>query len=97
MEWEVGVSRCKLLYIEWINNKILLYSTETYIRYPMKNHNGKEYLKKRTYIYIYMFYSGTLLRTIAWETASQIALRNCPKEVREEPGYIGVFAEKTNM
>ena len=23
---EVGVSRCKLLYTEWINNKILLYS-----------------------------------------------------------------------
>ena len=28
------------------------------------------------------------------ETASQIALRNCCKEVREEPGYIGVFAKK---
>ena len=28
MEWEVGVSKCKLLYIEWINNKVLLYSTE---------------------------------------------------------------------
>ena len=27
MEWETGVSRCKLLYIEWINNKVLLYST----------------------------------------------------------------------
>ena len=24
MEWEVGVSRCKLLYIERINNKVLL-------------------------------------------------------------------------
>ena len=22
MEWEVGVSRHKLLYIEWINNKV---------------------------------------------------------------------------
>ena len=28
VEWEVGVSRRKLLYIEWINNKVLLYSTE---------------------------------------------------------------------
>ena len=28
MEWEAGVSRCKLLYMEWINNKVLLYSTE---------------------------------------------------------------------
>ena len=24
VEWEVGVSRCKLLYIEWMNNKVLL-------------------------------------------------------------------------
>ena len=34
MEWEFGVSRCKLLYREWIN-KVLLYSTEHYIQYPM--------------------------------------------------------------
>ena len=26
-----GVSRCKFLYIEWINNKVVLYSTENYI------------------------------------------------------------------
>ena len=29
MEWEIGVSRCKFLYIEWLNNKVLLYITET--------------------------------------------------------------------
>ena len=33
MEWKVGVSRCELLYREWIN-KNLLY-TENYIQYPM--------------------------------------------------------------
>jgi len=27
--------------------------------------------------------------------ASQLAIRDCSKEVREEPGYIGVFATKT--
>ena len=48
--WDVsGSSRCKLLYIEWINNKVLLYSTENYIQYSMINHNGKEYKK---YIYV---------------------------------------------
>jgi len=33
MGCEFGISRCKLLisYIEWINNKVLLYSTENYI------------------------------------------------------------------
>ena len=52
MEWEVRVSRCKLLYIEWINNKILLYSTENYIQYPMVNHNGKESQKEWIYVYV---------------------------------------------
>ena len=51
MEWEFGVSRCQLLYLEWINSKILLYSTENYIQYPVINHNRKEYLKKEC-IYI---------------------------------------------
>ena len=32
MEWEVGGSRSKLLYIERISNKALLYSVE---KYPM--------------------------------------------------------------
>ena len=52
MEREVGVSRCKLLYIDWINNTVLLYSTENYIQYPKVNYNRKE-CKKRIYIYIY--------------------------------------------
>ena len=28
MDWEVGVNRCKPLLLEWINNEILLCSTE---------------------------------------------------------------------
>ena len=42
MNWEFGISRWKLLYTEWINNKVLLYSTGNYIQYPVINHNGKE-------------------------------------------------------
>ena len=30
-DWEFETGRCKLLYIEWINNKVLLYSTGNYI------------------------------------------------------------------
>ena len=45
MDWEFGISRCKLLYIEWINNKVLLYNTGNYIQYPVITHNGKEYEK----------------------------------------------------
>ena len=50
MEGEFGTSRCKLLHIEWINNKVLLYSTGNYIQYTVINHNGKEYEKE--YIYV---------------------------------------------
>ena len=52
MDLEFGVSRCKLLHIEWTNSNILLYSTGKYIQYPVINHNKKEY--KEEYIYIYV-------------------------------------------
>ena len=55
MDWEFGISRCKLLYIECINNKVLLYSTGIYIQYPVINHNGKEYEKEGVYICMYMY------------------------------------------
>ena len=51
-DWEFGISRCKLLCIEWINNKVLLYSTGNYIQYPVINHNGKECGKECIYICI---------------------------------------------
>ena len=31
VDWEFGISRCKLLYAEWINSKVLPYSTRNYI------------------------------------------------------------------
>ena len=48
IEKQFGISRCKLLYIYWIN-KVLLYSTRSYIQYPVVNHNREEY-KKNMYI-----------------------------------------------
>ena len=42
MVWEFGISRCKLLNTEWVNNKDLLYSTGSYIQYPVINHGGKK-------------------------------------------------------
>ena len=50
MNWEFQISRCKLLYIGWLNNKVLLYSTGKYIQYTVINHNGKEY-KKNVYMW----------------------------------------------
>ena len=53
MDWEFGVGRCKLLHLEWINNKLLMCSTGNYPQYSMINHKGKEYKKECIYVYIY--------------------------------------------
>ena len=58
-DWEFGVRRCKLLYIGWINNKVLLYSTGNYILYPVINHSGKENEK----VCIYTYNGTTLLHS----------------------------------
>ena len=50
VDWEFGVSRCKLVYIGCINHKVLLYSTGNCIQYPVINHNGKEYEKESIYV-----------------------------------------------
>ena len=42
-----------------------------------------------------MFYLADFLRTSSPGAASQMALTDCSKEVREEPGYIGVFQQSS--
>ena len=44
----------KLLHVEWINNKVQLFSTGNYIQCPVINHHGKEY-EKYNIIYIYIY------------------------------------------
>ena len=58
--WEgegLGVwdQQMKLLYIQWMNNKVLLYSTGNYIQCLVINHNGKEYKKEYIYVCIYVY------------------------------------------
>ena len=49
LDWEFGVSRYKLLYIEWINSKVLLCSIGNHIQYPVIKHTIKEFLKECVY------------------------------------------------
>ena len=42
MDWEFEISRCKLVYVDQIDNKVLLYSTGTYVQYPVITYNGRE-------------------------------------------------------
>ena len=34
------------IHIEWINQKVVFYSTGNYVQYPVIPHNGKEYEKE---------------------------------------------------
>ena len=34
---EFGISMCKLVYIGWVNNKVLMHSRRNYIQYPIIN------------------------------------------------------------
>ena len=47
--WEVGISRCKLIYTGRIN-RAFLYSTGDYIQYPVINHIGNGYEKGWIYV-----------------------------------------------
>ena len=49
--WTFGVSRCKLLHLEWISKEVLLYSTENSIQSLVIEHDGRQYEKKNVYIY----------------------------------------------
>ena len=46
MDREFGVSRCKLLPLEWIRNKVLLYSTGNYSQYLGIKHDKRYYENK---------------------------------------------------
>ena len=41
IDWNFGINWCELFYVEWINHKILWYSTGNYIQYSVINYNEK--------------------------------------------------------
>ena len=58
--WEFRISRCRLLYIVWINNEVQLYNTGNCIHYLVIKHNGKEQEKEYTCITASLPYSRNL-------------------------------------
>ena len=65
LDGECGVSRGKLLHLEWIDNKVLLYLAGTYIQSPGINQNETMYIYMFMYIHIY-----TLTTAIARDAGS---------------------------
>ena len=52
---EGGLSRCKLLYLAWIDSEVLLQSTGSYIQCP-----GIDHEKKNMYKNVYIHETGSL-------------------------------------
>ena len=77
-DWEFGMNRCKLWYIDRINSKVLLYITGDYIQYPVINHNGKEYEKECIYMYNWI----TLLYT--WNNIVNQLSSNIKQKVKKK-------------
>ena len=86
LEWvaipspEVGISRCKLVYIGWINEKVLSYSTGNYIQYPVINTMEKNmkiiYLINNdiNYYAVTCCFSRVQLYVTPWSVAHQAPL-----------------------
>ena len=53
IDWKFGISRCKLVCVRWINNKVLMHSTGNYTQYPVTDCNGKEYEKECLNMYMH--------------------------------------------
>ena len=83
-DWECGISRCKLLYNR-INNKVLLCSTGNYSQYPVINHTGKKYLKKKN---VYMCITDSLCCTADWHIVNQLYFN---KKIKLKKEYFPKF------
>ena len=51
----IGVSRCQLLPLERINNKVLLCSAGNYLQSLGIEHDGRQHEKKTMYIYLHVY------------------------------------------
>ena len=52
MDWEFWIVMCTLLYMEWMANGDLLYSTENSAQYSVITHMGKESEKEWIRVYV---------------------------------------------
>ena len=75
VDWEFGIGRCKLLHLQWINNKVLRYSTGNYIQFPGIDYDGKEY----KYSWVTMLYRKNwhnIINQLCWSSRCGAAETN---------------------
>ena len=80
--WTGSLGLVDVWHIEWIN-KVLLYKTRKYIRYPAINHSEKEYKNESIYVYNWITYCTALINTTWWINYTSIKKLNKPKKYSE--------------
>ena len=97
IDWGFGVSRCKLLHSEWIDNKILLHSTWIYNQSPGLDHDRKGYKKitcvhihiyiyTHIYIYVCVWLSHVAIQQkLTWHCKSTIIKKSKKIKTKSEP------------
>ena len=103
MEWEFGNSRCKLLYIQWKSNKVLLYSTGNCIQHPVINQNGK---KKNLYVYLSPFAiqqkltqhcTATILQYTLKKKKRKACINSTNNNISQEKNHLSVPLEAKKL
>ena len=72
MDWEFGISRCKLVYLEWINNNVLMYNTGNSIQYHVIKHIEKNMKKEYIYTHIHIYKIESLCCRVEINTTLKI-------------------------
>ena len=75
MDCQCEVSTYKLLYLERLNNRALLYITGNYIQSPGIDYDGKEYKQKGTHMYVCLSHFA-VEQKLAQHYKSTIILKN---------------------
>ena len=71
----------------WINNKVLLYITESYIQHPMINHNGKEYKKECVCVCVCVCVIESLCRSAEIKTYKSTIYTSVKKKKKNRSSF----------
>ena len=78
-DWGFGISRGKLLYIGWMNNKLLLYSTESCSQCPVADCNRRECEKEYVCVCVCVTLSHFAVRRNEHNSVNQLYFNKIKK------------------
>lgn len=97
MDRELGISRCKLLHLEWRSNDVLLYNTGNYIQsqyFP----SWSILLKKNVYVCVYIHRERQRLCGRNWHSiVKKLYFNLYGKKIHETQNSISRYPPKSHL